>query len=315
MTTIGRVLELRRLRYFLAVANARNFTRAAEQLHIAQPALSRQLRLLEQELGVELIVRTTHTFELTAAGEHLLAHGPAVVDSADGLERAMKSFSAGESGTVAVAYGTSAGYETAPRLLRAIAERLPDLQLTTHVMSLEEIERALRDGEVDVGLVRCPPAAEGIESRLLRLEPQGVLLREDHPLAARDGIALPDLADEVVLLHPREANPGHYDAVLALFQEAELEPPIALRDMTFDLAQTPVAEGQAVAIVGDSTRVGLPGGLAWIPLEPPAAFEVRMLARTLNRPPPVERFLDVAEIVADELAWREAPRAADAELR
>jgi DNA-binding transcriptional LysR family regulator len=154
MTTIRRVLELRRLRYFLAVANARNFTRAAEQLHIAQPALSRQLRLLEQELGVELIVRTTHSFELTAAGEHLLGHGPAVLDSADALERAMKSFSAGESGTLAVAYGTSAGYETAPRLLRAIAERLPDLQLTTHVMPLEEIERALRDGEVDVGIVR-----------------------------------------------------------------------------------------------------------------------------------------------------------------
>ena len=307
MTSIGAVLELRRLRYFLAVATARNFTRAAEQLHIAQPALSRQLRLLEQELGVELILRTTHSFELTPAGEYLLAHAPAALAAVDALERSTKTFSSGEAGSITVAYGTSAGYETAPRLLRAIVERLPELQLTTAVMSVEEIVAGIRDGVVDIGIVRCPPAADGLESRLLRLEAQGVLLREDHPLATRAALGVADLAEERVLLHAREANPGHYDAVVRLFTSNGLEPQFELRATAFDLAQTPVADGRAIAIVGDSTRVGLPPGLNWIALSPPTTFDVRLLARSLNRPPAVERLLDVAEIVADELAWRESP--------
>jgi DNA-binding transcriptional LysR family regulator len=104
------------------VAGERNFTRAAERLRIAQPALSRQVRQLEQELGVALLHRTTHTFELTQAGEFLLERGSALVDDADALWRALRAFGAGERGSVVVAYGTSAGYDTAPRLLRGIAE-------------------------------------------------------------------------------------------------------------------------------------------------------------------------------------------------
>jgi DNA-binding transcriptional LysR family regulator len=168
--------------------------------------------------------------------------------------------------------------------LRAIAERLSELQLTTEVMSVEEILAGIRDGEVDVGIVRCPPGADGLESRLLRLESQGVLLRDDHPLAARSEVAIADLAEESVLLHPREANPGHYDAGVGLFTDHGLKPRIELRSMTFDLAQAPVAEGRAIAIVGDSTRTGLPAGLAWIELSPPTALEVRLVARSLNRP-------------------------------
>jgi len=116
-----------------------------------------------------------------------------------------------------------------------------------------------------------------------------------------------DLADEPVLLHPRQANPGHYDAVIALFADQGLEPQIEFRGVAFDLPQTPVAEGRAVAVVSDSARAGLPAGLAWIELSPPATLEVRLLARSLNRTPAVDRFLDVAEIVADELASREQP--------
>jgi DNA-binding transcriptional LysR family regulator len=99
------VAELRRLQYFLTVAQERNFTRAAERLHVAQPALSRQVRLLEQELGVELLHRTTHAFELTEAGAYLLERGPALLNAADELWRGVASFGAGERGGVVVAYG------------------------------------------------------------------------------------------------------------------------------------------------------------------------------------------------------------------
>jgi DNA-binding transcriptional LysR family regulator len=298
------MLDLRRLRYFLAVAGERNFTRAAERLHIAQPALSRQVRQLEQELGVELLHRTTHTFELTEAGEFLLERGSALADDADALWRALRAFGEGERGTVVVAYGTSAGYDTAPRLLRGIAERLPHLAPATRVLPLGEILAGLGDGSLDVGVVRCPPEAAGLESRLLRLEAQGVLVRRDHPLANAERVRPAELAEEPLLLHPRAANPGHYDAVLALLGG---HPRVEHRDVTFDLAQTPVHEGRAVAIVGESTRVGLPTELVWRPLAPPVALEVRLLARALDRAPAVERLLGAAEAVADELGWRAMP--------
>src|SRR3954468_18485875 len=118
------VPDLRRLGYFVAVAEERNFTRAAERLHVAQPALSRQVRLLEEELGVELLRRTTHEVELTAAGALLLERGSALLGDADALWRGVRRIAAGSTGTIRLAYGASSGYETAPKLLAALAERL-----------------------------------------------------------------------------------------------------------------------------------------------------------------------------------------------
>jgi DNA-binding transcriptional LysR family regulator len=293
------VVELRRLRYFLAVATERNFTRAAERLHIAQPALSRQVRMLEQELGVELVRRTTHTFELTEAGELLLERGAALLDDAEALWRTMRAFGSGEQGRVVVAYGTSAGYETAPRLLRAVAERLPELELVTRVARVAEIVAGLGDGSVDVGIVRCAPAVTGVEARVLRQDAQGLLVRRDHPLAARETASVADI-EEPVLLHPREANPGHYDAVVALLDDARIEH----RDVSVDLGQTPVHEGRAVAIIGESARSVQPAELAWLPLSPPVALPIELLARAGDRPAVVGRLLDAAEEVADELGWR-----------
>ena len=102
--------DLRRLQYFVAVAQERNFTRAAEHLHVAQPALSRQVRLLEQELGVELLHRTTHEFELTEAGQFLFERGPALLAAAEELWRSVRSYGTGERGEVVVAYGASSSY-------------------------------------------------------------------------------------------------------------------------------------------------------------------------------------------------------------
>jgi DNA-binding transcriptional LysR family regulator len=139
------------------------------------------------------------------------------------------------------------------------------------------------------------------------LEPQGVLVRDGNPLAALADVALEDLRDETILLHPREANPGHYDAVRALLRGGGFEPHIALRDMTVDLQQTPVLDGRAVAIVGESTRTAVPPGLIWVPLRGPAVLEVRLLARGLNRTPAVNRFLAAAQAIADDLGWRVSP--------
>ncbi len=295
--------DLRRLQYFVAVARERNFTRAAERLHVAQPALSRQVRLLEQELGVELLHRTTHEFELTAAGEFLLERGPALLSAADELWRSVRTYGTGERGEVVVAYGASASYETAPRLLHALAESHPGITITTTVKSVGEIVAGVSDGSIDLGLVRCPPQNAGLEARTIRLERQGLLLRRDHRLASRSAVSLLALADDTLLLHPREANPDHYDAVLGLCREQGVEPRVLLRTLSFDLAYTPILRAEAVAIIGESSRAGLPDELCWLPLVPPASFEVSLLVRRHNRSPAVGRMLDAATGIADALGW------------
>jgi DNA-binding transcriptional LysR family regulator len=297
------VPELRRLRYFVAVATERNFTRAAERLHVAQPALSRQVRLLERELGVELLRRTTHDVTLTDAGRFLLERAPAVLGATDDLWRGVRAFAAGEQGSVVVGYGASAGYETAPRLLEAIAQRLPALQVDARVMATAAILDAVGEGTIDAGLVRCPPARDGIEARVVRRERQGVLLRRDHALAAGPSVALADLGDAPVLLHPRAANPGHYDAVLDLCRAAGVEPRVLERSAALDLAQTPVVDRRAVAIVGESSRTVLPPELTWVALRPPARLDVALVARARDRSPALERLLATAADAAREHGW------------
>jgi DNA-binding transcriptional LysR family regulator len=298
------VTDLRRLQYFVAVARERNFTRAAERLHVAQPALSRQVRLLEQELGVELLHRTTHEFELTEAGAFLLERGPVLLDAADELWSNVRTYGTGERGGVLIAYGGSASYETAPRLVQALTERHPRIALTTAVKSVDEIVAGVRDGSIGLGLVRCAPASADLEQRTVRFERQGLLIRRDHRLASGSTVAIGDVADDPLLLHPRDANPGHYDAVLGLCHERGFEPRVLLRTLSFDLAYTPVLRGEAVTIIGESSSsLGLPKELMWLPLSPPTSFAVSLLARRHNRSPAVNRVLDAATAICGELGW------------
>jgi DNA-binding transcriptional LysR family regulator len=297
------VPELRRLRYFVAVATERNFTRAAERLHVAQPALSRQVRLLERELGVELLRRTTHEVALTDAGRFLLERAPGVLNATDELWRAVRGFAAGERGSIVLGYGASSGYETAPRLLDAIADEAPALDIATRVMATKEILDAVGDGALDAGLVRCAPGQDGLEAHVVRRERQGVLLRRDHPLAAGASVQLAELGDVALLLHPRDANPGHSDAVLALCRSADVEPRVLERSAELDLAQTPVVDGRAIAVVGESSRTVIPAALTWVALSPPVALEVALVVRAHDRSPALERLLAAAGDAAARLGW------------
>jgi DNA-binding transcriptional LysR family regulator len=291
------------LRYFVAVARERNFTRAAERLHIAQPALSRQVRLLEQELGVELLHRTTHEFELTEAGEYLLERGPALLSSADELWRSVSTYGTGGRGEVVIGYAASASYETGPRLLQRLAESHPGIHVTTSVRSTGEILAGVADGSIDLGLVRCSPSEPGLEARPIRFERQVLLLRRDHRLASRSSVGVADLAEETLLLHPREANPGHYDAVLGLCRDYGFEPRVLLRTLSFDLRYSPIIDGDTVSVVGESTTSGLPEELCWVSLSPPACFEVSLIARASGRSPAVSRMLNAAVAIAEDLGW------------
>jgi DNA-binding transcriptional LysR family regulator len=295
--------ELRRLRYFLAVAEERNFTRAAERLHIAQPALSRQVRELERELGVELLSRSTHQVVPTEAGRMLMERGPALLAAADSLWSGVRGFADGRLGSIRLGYGMSAGYETAPQLLLAMGEEEPGIEVLARVMTFSAIVAGVAAGTLDVGLVRCAPPQQELQLTLLRRERQGVIVGREHPLARAAAVDPADLDGLRLLLHSREHNPGHYDQIMDICARAGAKPEVLVRGLDFDGAYTPVASGAAVTIVGESGRVGLPAGLVWLPLEPAEAVEIHLITGGRNHTPAIERLVRIAVETSRQHGW------------
>ncbi|MDN5913990.1 MAG: LysR family transcriptional regulator [Pseudonocardia sp.] len=209
--------EVRLLRYFLAVAEELSFTRAARRLHIAQPSLSAQIRRLESQLGVTLLQRDTRTVSLTPGGRALYARGPAAIAALQHAWDAARQAGMGLTGTLRLAYTLSAGYDTAPQLVATLHDRHPGVEVITEVLPTPSILRAIQDRRADAGLARAPAPAEGVRLQTVRRDRLGVLVRIDHPLAELAEVTLTAVAEHPVAIHPRTANPGHYDLITGLF--------------------------------------------------------------------------------------------------
>ncbi|MCU1641130.1 MAG: hypothetical protein JWN03_1405 [Nocardia sp.] len=191
-------LDLRKLRYFVAVAEHMHFGRAAEQLFIAQPVLSRQIRALEDELGVRLFERDRRGTALTAAGEQLLADARPLLEGAQALHRrAVRAAHGTDTFTVGFMPGLIV---SAP--VRALAARHPDLNVELVRTTWDDQTAAVRDGRVDISFVRPPIDSEGLRTRPLYTEPRVVLVSTDHPLAGKESIVLADLAGDHLLQDP-----------------------------------------------------------------------------------------------------------------
>jgi DNA-binding transcriptional LysR family regulator len=296
--------EARLLRYFLAVAEELNFTRAAERLRIAQPALSAQIRRLEAQLGVRLFERTTRSVELTDAGRAVQARGPAALAALGDVWEAARRAGRGETGRLRIAYSPSAGYETAPALVQAMRERYPGVELTAEVLPTPDLVAAVRDGRVEVGLARTPAAVDGVRLRTVRLEPLGVLVPAGHALAGRSTVGLAEVAEHPILMHPRAANPVQFDLVGGLFARAGLTPRFVERSVAFDPTLRTVRDGEAVALAGASMADGLSADLRWIPLAGRAArVAVGLVLREGEPPPAADRFERVAMATAAAAGW------------
>ena len=195
-------VDLRKLRYFTAVAEQLNYGRAAEVLHIAQPVLSRQIRALEHELGVQLFVRDKRGTKLTPAGEQLREDAGPLLAAADALcLRVTRAARGRQTFTVAFMPGIMV---TGP--VRALGARHPDLAVDVLRTSWDDQAEVVRDGRADVSFVRLPVDSSGLRTLPLYDEPRVALLPADHRLAAKDGITIADLAGDK-LLQPAEVVP------------------------------------------------------------------------------------------------------------
>jgi len=223
------MLELRHLRYFIAVAEERNFSRAAERLHMAQPPLSVAIRQLEQEVGAELLARSSRGVTTTPAGAAFLDRARRILESIDGAIAAARRVAAGELGTLQIAFSWSARFDTLPALARAFAAREPDVTVITREIWNAEVPSALRSQSIDLAISLCPERAGELVYELLRREPAVAVLPRRHPLADRRELETAALRDEDFLLFPRELAPRLHDTMLEICRRGGFEPVIGHR--------------------------------------------------------------------------------------
>jgi DNA-binding transcriptional LysR family regulator len=207
-------VELRHLRYFVAVAEECHFGRAAERLHIAQPPLSQQIKQLEADLGVQLLTRSTRKVELTPAGARYLERARAILGSVEMAGAEASRVAGGEIGRLAIGFTGSATYELLPRLARVLREDFPgiDLDLKGEMLTPDQVA-ALLDRTLDLGFLRPPVRSPDLDVRVLRREPLIAALPETHRLAVRSRVRLADLRDEPFICYPSRHRSVVHDAV------------------------------------------------------------------------------------------------------
>jgi DNA-binding transcriptional LysR family regulator len=191
-------VDLRKLRYFVAVAEQLHFGRAAEALHIAQPVLSRQIRALEEELKAQLFVRDKRATELTPAGRQLLADAGPLLASADALRRRVARAARGP-GSFTIGFMPGL---IVTEVVRALASRHPQLTVNVLRTGWDDQTEVIRDGRADVSYIRLPADQSGLQVRALLAEPRVAVLPVGHRLAGKDTISIADLADEHLLQDP-----------------------------------------------------------------------------------------------------------------
>jgi DNA-binding transcriptional LysR family regulator len=303
------LMELRHVRYFLAVADERNFTRAAARLNVAQSPLSQQIRKLEREIGVQLFTRTTRSVALTRAGQvfyermtQLLAAGADAVEAARKADR-------GELGTLSVGFTGSATYELLPPLMRAYADRYPDVLLDVQCdMDTPRQVEALLDGRLAVGVLRPPITADGLTVETLRHEPVVALLAGRHPASIQRELDLADLRDEWFISYNDEPPSVMYQVMKSACAAVGFVPRIRHVVADSSALVALVAADMGVALVPASLRhLGIRGA-TFRPLRSPRLSVPLALAyREPNVEPLVRRFVEVSRTVVRSLEGAQQP--------
>lgn len=291
-------MDLRRLRYFVAVAEEASFNRAAQKLHMSQPPLSNQIKQLEKELGVVLFERTSRGVRVTEAGELLLDEARRILAQIEQTVRIVRRVGNGEVGRLTLGFVPSASDEALPPILNDFRERYPEVELFLREMRPNLIVQRLHDGQIDAGLLYLPLEDPALEAECVLREPLVLALPEKHPLAAEDRVELRRLAGEPFILPARYAMmPGLHGQVIEACRQAGFTPDAVQKDVW--LMQTIVglvAGGIGVALVPDSLRNLRRRGVAYRAVSGlPPTVELGVVWRRDEQSSVLGSFLDVAK--------------------
>jgi DNA-binding transcriptional LysR family regulator len=249
-----RGVKLQQLRYFIAVAEELHFGRAASRLRMAQPPLSRQIRELEEELGVRLFNRTKRQVGLTDAGRVLLDEARAALAHVDRAADAVRRAGQGEIGQLVLGVVPTVDSEVFARILRDFVRRYPRVQVVVQSLSTSAQIQGLRAGHLGAGLVRLPVHDDALTAKLVSREPLMVALPAGHPLARSSRLSLVAVANERLVIFPRQLAPGYYDTIVSLFQQAGLRLRIGHETEHAQVILGLVAGGFGVSLVPGSIR-------------------------------------------------------------
>ncbi|WP_405664861.1 LysR family transcriptional regulator [Streptomyces sp. NBC_01166] len=295
----------RDLRYFTAVAEELSFTRAAERLFVSQPALSKQIRMLEKQTGADLFDRDRRTVRLTAAGEALLPHARAVLAAWTAAEQALEEAKAAERTTLTIGMSTSPGRGLLPALRARLTARFPTVRPVLRQVNWADASAGLADGSCDVSFVWLPlPDAGRYRCVVVAREPRLIALPADHPLAARasedpEGMAdFTDFLDEPFLALPPDAGPMR-DHWLALDARGGREPVIGGVIASAEETHEAVANGQGVALLasGNAPLIARDTVIC-LPVRGITPSELAVAARRDDERPLVRAYLAGAEELA-----------------
>lgn len=288
-------MELRQLRYFVAVAEELHFRRAAERLHMSQPPLSQAVRALETDIGAELFVRNRRRVELTPAGAVFLDEARAILKAADAAADLARRTASGVIGRLSVGFVGSAMYGTLPEVLRAFRAEHPDVDLRLRELTSPEQLDALRRGLLDVGVLRLTRDVEEFDRETLARERVVVALPAAHPLAGRTRVRLSHLADEGLVLLSRREAPGLRDSIALAVAEAGGTGHVVQEVAEMQTVIGLVAAGLGVSFVPESVAAAGRHDVTFRELEGDVpTVELSLVWQRGERPPLLDAFLAAA---------------------
>ncbi|NVN44098.1 LysR family transcriptional regulator [Asaia siamensis] len=248
------MIELRKLRYFLTVAEERNFSSAAKRLNMAQPPLSRQIRELEDELAVALFDRSSRPLSLTAAGQLFFEQASQILSSHERLKTTMADFSQSRRPRLSLGIVASAFHLRLPHLIRHYRHAAPGIALSIHEMNSAEQVAALIDGRIDIGLDRTESNEPEIRSIILREERLVLAAPADFAGSQSDPFDLTRLTDETLILYPRDGGQSYAQKTLTLLRRHGVIPPNLIQVQEMTTALSLVAARMGLCIVPVSAR-------------------------------------------------------------
>lgn len=290
-------MELRHLRYFVAVAEEQNITRASTALHVSQPALSRQIRDLEEELGVQLLERSAKTVRLTEPGRIFLEEARAVLLRTDEAVMKVKAAGGGMIGELHVGYAPSLTVELLPRALRSFQTAFPGVRVTLHDLSTEEMLVRVQAGALHLALIAQPSPAKlaGLKFEELARYPIQAAVEQGHPLAKRRNISRTEVASHPLIAYSRTEYPEYHALLAQLFTDSSGKIRIAEEHDSVTSLIVAVEPGRGIAIVPSCLECMAGPRLKFLPLRPTAGpIIVGAIKKNGSTPPQVERFIDAA---------------------
>lgn len=291
-------VELRQLRYFVAVAEERHFGRAAVRLHMTQPPLSQAIQALEATLGTALFARTKRSVALTPAGAALLPEARRLLQQAESLPDLVRRAASGESGLLSLSFVSTADYSVLPPLLREFRERYPAVQIDLREATSDVQLEDLMERRIDAGLL-IPPLPEKARAELDYLtvlsEPLILAAPQNLPmLKENQRVPLHALAELPLIIFPRRIAPAFHDAILACFSDAGLTPRIGQEAIQMQTIVGLVSAGMGIALVPQSVSNLKRPGVAYLPLAgKTAAVETGLAWRRDNASPVLRSFLQL----------------------